>query len=60
MNVGWGMGADILKYKMDPTAKKRLGVDMATAEAVVTKVMFGIEELRGMFSPSKEAQPHGV
>ena len=49
MRVGWGMGSDGLKYRMDQDAFQRLGVSPALAEVVILKVTEGMEELVDLF-----------
>lgn len=60
INVGWGMGADGLNYKLDDAACRRLGVGTGIAEAVILKVMTGMDDLKDMFKPSKKGEPNGV
>ncbi len=60
INVGWGVGSDGLQYKLDEAASRRLGVGSGVAEDVILKVMMGMDDLKTMFSPSKEGEPNGV
>jgi putative nucleotidyltransferase with HDIG domain len=60
INVGWGMGADGLQYKLSEAASKRLGVGSGVAEDVILKTMMGMDELKDMFKPSTEGEPNGV
>lgn len=66
INVGWGMGADGLQYKLDEAASRRLGVGSGLAEDVILKTMIGLEEIKSQFNPSNpsnpstEGEPHGV
>lgn len=60
LNVGWGVGADGLQYRLDSKANDRLGVRIGVAEDVVLKVMSGMEDLRDMYKPSTEGKRNGV
>jgi len=60
INVGWGIGSDGLQYKLSEAASKRLGVGSGVAEDVILKTMMGMDELKDMFKPSTEGEPHGV
>ena len=60
INVGWGMGGDSLKYKLDERATARLDMGVGVAEDVILKVMLAMEELKDLYKPSREGEPHGV
>ncbi len=60
LNVGWGGGSDAMQYRLDEKASERLGTRVGVAEDVILQVMLGLDDIKGMFSPTKEGEPHGV
>ena len=60
INVGWGMGSDGLKYKLDEKASQRLGVGSGVAEDGILKVMMGMDDLKDIFNPTTKGEPNGV
>lgn len=60
INVGWGMGEDGLRYKLDEKANDRLGVKVGMAEDVILKVMLGLDDLNSLFQITQEGEPDGV
>lgn len=60
LNAGWGLGADGLLYRYDERAGQRLGVDVHQAEAVLSKVMIGVEDMKTLFRTNREGRPETV
>ena len=60
INVGWGMGSDGMKYKLDEEAAQRLGVGIGLAEEVIIQVMVGMNDLKDVFKSSLEGETNGV
>lgn len=60
MNVGWGLGTDGLLYRYDEEAGRRLGLDAASADAVLSEVMAGVEDLKTLFKSARQCEPQPV
>jgi len=55
LNVGWGIGHDGMKYRLDENAARRLGVDLAKGEVIVARVMMEMKEMMEQFMVPQEA-----
>jgi putative nucleotidyltransferase with HDIG domain len=51
---GYGTGSDGPRYRHDERADRRLGLGFETEEEVTKRVAEGLEDLKGMFRPTKE------
>ena len=60
LNVGWGLGADGMQYRVDEEAGRRLGIRPSITEAVIAETMIGVEDLITLFQPKREGVPNGV
>ena len=54
MDIGWGGGRDGLEYKQDCDAARRLKVDNATGERIVSEVLEELHELKALFELVEE------
>jgi putative nucleotidyltransferase with HDIG domain len=48
-DVGWGMGADALQYRFDPTSAERLALPPDIAEQTMAEVSLGLEGMMEIF-----------
>lgn len=61
LNMGWGLGVvDGLQYRADDSAAERLSMKSSQAELIISKTMAGVEDLKNIFQPRREGEPHGA
>lgn len=54
MDIGWGGGRDGMEYRQDCEAARRVGVDNATGERIVSQVLEELLELKELFELTEE------
>jgi HD-like signal output (HDOD) protein len=54
MDIGWGGGRDGLEYRQDYEAARRLGVNNAAGERIVSMVQEELRELKDLFELTEE------
>ncbi|MBC8424049.1 HDOD domain-containing protein [bacterium] len=55
LNMGWGIGADGMNYRLDDGAVGRVGVNIGAGEAIVARVMIEMKEMLEQFPALQEA-----
>ncbi len=55
LNMGWGIGADGMNYRLDEGAVGRIGVNICAGEAIVARVMMEMKEMLDQFPVMQEA-----
>jgi len=55
LNVGWGIGSDGMHYRLDESAAARRGIDLASGEAIVARVMMEMKDMMDQFMVPQEA-----